>query len=129
MKLDFSGGRSIYLQIAESIEDDILRGALGEEEQLPSTTEMAVVLKINPATAAKGVNLLVDEGTVYKKRGIGMFVAEGAAARIRTKRRAAFYEGYVQKLLEEAGRLGITREELIGMIRAGGGPAAAGGAE
>lgn len=117
MKLDFSGDKSIYLQIAESIEDDILRGILAEEQQLPSTTEMAVALQINPATAAKGVNLLVEEGTAYKKRGIGMFVAQGAAARIREKRRAAFYEDYVQKLLEEAQRLCITREELIVMLR------------
>ncbi len=117
MKLQFSDGRSIYLQIAENIEEDILRGTIGEEQQLPSTTEMAVLFQINPATAAKGVNLLVEEGTVYKKRGIGMFVAQGATARIRQKRRAVFYENYIQKLLDEAGRLGITRDELTEMIR------------
>lgn len=120
MKLDFNGGQSIYLQIAESIENDILHSAIEEEQQLPSTTEMAVAFKINPATAAKGVNLLVDEGTVYKKRGIGMFVAQGAAVKIKQKRRAAFYRDYIQKLLDEAAGLGITQEELIAMIKNGG---------
>lgn len=120
MRLDFNGGQLIYLQIAESIENDILHGIIEEEQQLPSTTEMAVAFKINPATAAKGVNLLVDEGTVYKKRGIGMFVAEGAVLRIKEKRRAAFFSEYIQKLLNEAAGLGITQDELIAMIKNGG---------
>ena len=71
--------KSIYLQISEMIETDILRGILMEEEQVPSTNELARLYIINPATAAKGVNLLVDNGILYKKRGIGMFVAKGAS--------------------------------------------------
>lgn len=70
--------KSIYLQISEMIENDILRDILLEEEKVPSTNELAKFLKINPATAAKGINLLVDEGILYKKRGIGMFVSQGA---------------------------------------------------
>ena len=70
--------KSIYIQIKEMIEDDILRDVLLEEERVPSTNELARLYAINPATAAKGVNLLVDEGFLYKKRGIGMFVATGA---------------------------------------------------
>ena len=65
--------KSIYLQIGEMIETDILRGILLEEEQVPSTNELARLYTINPATAAKGVNILVDEGILYKRRGIGMF--------------------------------------------------------
>ena len=106
----------IYLQIAQMLEDDILRGVYREEEQVPSTNELAKLYTINPATAAKGVNLLVDEGILYKKRGIGMFVAEGAKAQIIRKRRDAFYDNYVRNLLEEAKSLGISRDELIAMI-------------
>ena len=70
--------KSIYIQIKEMIENDILRDILLEEERVPSTNELAKAYAINPATAAKGVNLLVDEGILYKKRGIGMFVAGGS---------------------------------------------------
>ena len=75
--------RPIFLQIAEQIENDIIAGQLAEETQVPSTNEFAAFHRINPATAAKGVNLLVDDGILYKKRGIGMFVAEGAARHAR----------------------------------------------
>lgn len=109
--------KSIYLQIGEMIETDILRGILLEEEQVPSTNELARLYSINPATAAKGVNLLVDEGILYKKRGIGMFVARGARETILRKRRAAFAQAHIAPLLNEARSLGITCEELIDMIK------------
>ena len=116
MLLNFDGEKPIYIQLAESIEDNILKGIFEEESQIPSTTEMAVSLQINPATAAKGVSLLTDEGIVYKKRGLGMFVSTGAKRIILQKRRAAFYRDYVSALLEEAAKLGIGRNELIRMI-------------
>lgn len=109
--------KSIYLQISEMIENDILRDILLEEEKVPSTNELAKFFKINPATAAKGINLLVDEGILYKKRGIGMFVAKGAKQAVKNKRRDAFYENFVKSLLTEAASLGIGEEELIEMIR------------
>lgn len=112
-----SQNKSIYLQVSEMIETDILRGILLEEERVPSTNELAKLYKINPATAAKGINLLVDEGVLYKKRGIGMFVAEGAKEQIIEKRQTAFYETYVKGLLEEAKSLGISSEQLIKMIQ------------
>ena len=108
--------KSIYLQIKEMIEQDILRDILLEEERVPSTNELAKLYAINPATAAKGVNLLVDEGILYKKRGIGMFVASGAKEAIRKKRREHFFENYVKGMLTEAANLGIRKEELIEMI-------------
>ena len=108
--------KSIYLQIKEMIEQDILRDILLEEERVPSTNELAKLYAINPATAAKGVNLLVDEGILYKKRGIGMFVASGAKEAIRKKRREHFFEDYVKAMLAEAANLGISKEELIEMI-------------
>ena len=107
----------IYLQIAQLLEDDILRGVYREEEQVPSTNELSRCYNINPATAAKGINLLVDDGVLYKKRGIGMFVADGAVALVQKKRRAAFYQQYVTALAREAKSLGLSEEELAGMIR------------
>ena len=108
--------KSIYIQIKERIEDDFLRDVLLEEERVPSTNELARLYAINPATAAKGVNLLVDEGILYKKRGIGMFVATGAKAQIQGKRRKQFYDNYVKSLMAEAMSLGITKKELVAMI-------------
>ena len=108
--------KSIYIQIKEMIETDILRDILLEEERGPSTNGLAKLYAINPATAAKGVNLLVDEGILYKKRGIGMFVAEGAKKTIQKRRRENFFETYIQGMLTEAASLGITKEDLIDMI-------------
>lgn len=109
--------KSIYLQISEMIETDILRGILLEEEQVPSTNELARLYTINPATAAKGINLLVDDGILYKKRGIGMFVAKGAREAILAKRKEAFAADHIVPLLAEAKSLGLTLEELINMIK------------
>lgn len=109
--------KSIYLQISEMIEDEILRDILKEEEQVPSTTELSKFYKINPATAAKGINLLVDKGILYKKRGIGMFVQEGAKSAIQKSRQESFYETYVTKIVREAKLIGISKEELSKMIR------------
>ena len=109
--------KSIYIQIKKMIENNILRDILLEEERVPSTNELAKLYAINPATAGKGINLLVDEGTLYKKRGIGMFVAAGAKQRIMAKRKENFYDDYVRSLMAEAKSLGITKQELIAMIQ------------
>lgn len=109
--------RPIFLQIAELIENDILSGTLPEESQVPSTNEYAAFHRINPATAGKGVNLLVDAGILYKKRGIGMFVTTGARARIVAARKDQFHLQYLEPLLAEADKLGLSRHELIELIR------------
>lgn len=111
--------KSIYLQIAEMIETDILRDILLEEERVPSTNELAKLYAINPATAAKGVNILVDEDVLYKKRGIGMFVSAGAKEAILSRRKNEFYDNYVKKLLEEAASIGLGKEEVIQLIQSG----------
>ncbi len=116
MFLDFDSERPIYLQIAEAIEDNIIRGIFEEESQVISTTEISVKYKINPATAGKGVKLLVDEGILYKKRGVGMFVCAGAKKTILKKRRENFCQGFILPLIDEASKLGITKEEIIDMI-------------
>lgn len=120
MQVNFSQDKSIYVQISEMLENNILRDILLEEERVPSTNEFARMYSINPATAAKGINMLVDEGILYKKRGIGMFVAAGAKEKIMKRRKNEFFDNYVKKLLEEARSLGITGRELIEMIEKNG---------
>ena len=115
MKEVLNQEKSIYIQIAEMIENDILRDIILEEERVPSTNELAKIYTINPATAAKGINLLVDKGILYKKRGVGMFVTSGAKQAIRESRKAEFYDKYIKSLLQEAEGLGIDKEELIKM--------------
>lgn len=117
MKLEFSSDKSIYLQIAESIEDEILKGVIEEEEQVMSTNEMATMYRINPATAAKGINILVNQDILYKKRGIGMFVATSAGKKIKEKRSDMFYHSFVMPLLEEAKSLGFSQEDIINMLK------------
>jgi len=116
MKLDPTNEKPIFLQLAEAVEDNILKGIYAEETQIPSTTEVSVTLKVNPATVNRGVNLLVNEGIIYKKRGVGMFVSSGARQKILSRRRQAFYESYRLPLLEEAKALGFTREDVIHML-------------
>lgn len=110
-------GRALFLQIAEQVEDSIIDESLAEETQAPSTNELAAFYRINPATAAKGVNMLVDKGILYKRRGIGMFVAAGARDTLLAERRAAFADRFVDPLLAEARKLGIDAEDVAALIR------------
>lgn len=109
--------KPIYLQIREKIEDQILRDILKEGEQAPSTNQLVNFYKVNHQTVAKGVNQLVDEGILYKKRGVGMFVSEGAKETLIKKRKEQFVDKYIIHLIEEAKILGITDEELITLIK------------
>ena len=120
MTMQMDDSRPIFVQIAERIENDIIDGIMPEESQVPSTNQFAAFYQINPATAAKGVNLLVDQGILYKKRGIGMFVASGVRETLMEKRKEHFYEQYVVSMVKEAEKLGITLEQLTEMIRRGG---------
>jgi DNA-binding transcriptional regulator YhcF (GntR family) len=108
--------KSIYLQISEMIEDEILRDIINEEEQVPSTTELSKFYKINPATAAKGINILVDEGILYKKRGIGMFVQAGAKEKVMESRKKKFKETYLKKIISEAKLIGLSKSDLKRLI-------------
>lgn len=112
----FEEGKPLFVQIAERIENEILDGTYPEGSQVPSTNELAAFLRINPATAGKGLNRLVDAGVLHKKRGIGMFVSTGARAQLAEGRRAAFAAEYVTPLLAEAAKLGISVEDLTAMI-------------
>lgn len=117
--MDFREEQPIFSQIAERLEDAILSGAYGEEQQVPSITEFSVAYKINPATALKGVNVLANAGLLYKRRGVGMFVAKGAKEQILSARREQFYAGHALNTVREAKKLGIRKDDLIDMIERG----------
>ena len=108
----FDDATPIYLQIAEEIRAQILSGELAEGARLISTTEYATRYRINPATANKAVALLVDEGLVVKRRGIGMFVVEGALADLRRSRRAAYTDDVLHPALDTGLALGLDDAEL-----------------
>ncbi len=120
----FDGRDPIYLQIADQIRAEILNGALGEEEQVMSTTQYATTYRINPATAAKAFTQLVDEGILYKRRGVGMFVATGAREQLLAARREAFFAEVVDPVAAEARLLGVPIEDVVGRLRRSG-PASA----
>jgi len=113
----FDDRAPIYLQIAGQIRDDIVAGTLRPGEQVMSTNQYATFHRINPATAGKAFQQLVEEGVLVKRRGLGMFVAEGADERLRLARRARFVEDVVDPAVVEARRLGISVDELVGVVR------------
>lgn len=115
--LNMESNKPIYVQIAEWIESEILSGALQKEEKVYSQYQLAELYTINPATAAKGLNLLADEGILFKKRGLGMFVTAEAKDIISIKRRNETVKTLIQELVTEAKRLQIREEELIQMIK------------
>jgi len=114
----FDGRDPIYLQIADQIRTEILSGALVEEEQVMSTTQYATTYRINPATAAKAFSELVEEGTLYKRRGVGMFVAPDARDRLLAQRRDRFFADVVDPVATEARMLGIPLDDVVARLRA-----------
>lgn len=119
MSSSLDNSKPIFQQIAEQIEDRIINDSLKEGDRVPSTNEFAAHYQINPATAAKGINQLVDQGILYKKRGIGMFVAEGAKAQLVKKRKDQFFESFIIPLRSEAEKLDISTQELKDMLERG----------
>lgn len=109
--------RPLFVQIAEQVEDSIVDGSLAEEDRAPSTNELAAFHRINPATAAKGVNLLVDKNILVKRRGVGMFVAPGARELLLAERRQAFADRFVGPLLAEARKLGLRAPDVISLLQ------------
>ena len=110
-------GTPLFVQIAGQLADDIVDGQLAEGARVPSTNELAAFYRINPATAAKGINMLVDDGVLEKRRGIGMFVAAGAREQLLAVRRKLFAEQYVDPMVAEANRLGIDSDTLVSLVR------------
>ena len=119
MNINTNIDKPIFIQIAEQLEDSIFTEVFPEETKIPSTNEISALLNINPHTVLKGMNMLVDEEIIYKKRGLGMFVKEGAVEKIRHKRQSQFYNQYIEALIEEATKLHMTKEEIITLIERG----------
>ncbi|WP_247106127.1 GntR family transcriptional regulator [Halalkalibacter sp. APA_J-10(15)] len=117
MSNSFEDDKPLFQQIAERIEESILDGSIVEGERIPSTNELAKYYQINPATAGKGINQLVDQSIIFKKRGIGMFVTDGARSIILQKRKDDFYDEYIVPLKAEAKRIGISSEALLTLIK------------
>ena len=115
--MQFNQDKPIFVQVADAIENQILDGLLKPEDQTPSTNDFQKVYQINPATARKGLNLLVDEGILYKKRGMGMFVSEDAMEKISNKRQKELFNNHIPELIKEIKRLNIPMEKLIEEIK------------
>jgi DNA-binding transcriptional regulator YhcF (GntR family) len=113
----FDDRSPIYRQIADQVKGDVLRGVLGADEQVMSTTQYAAYYRINPATAAKAFQQLVDEGVIYKRRGIGMFVSPTAQQALRAQRREHFFADIVDPMVAEARAIGIALTDIAEHIR------------
>jgi GntR family transcriptional regulator len=113
----FDDHTPIYRQIADRIKADVLAGTLRADEQIMSTNQYAAFYRINPATAAKAFQQLVDEGVIYKRRGVGMFVCADARAKLRAQHRKRFFTDVVDPMVAEAKAIGVPASEIIQRIR------------
>ncbi len=119
MELSQGNDKLLYIKLADWITDEILAGTFPEGSQIPSVAELSTGFKMNHITTLKGIGLLADAGIIFKKRGIGMYVAEGATQKIRSKRREEFYGKYILAASIEAKKLGIPLEELLHLTEKG----------
>ncbi len=117
MKLNAEGTKPIYVQIAEWLETEILDESIRGDEKMYSQYQLAEMFNINPATAAKGINILADNDILYKKRGLGMFVSSNAKERIQIKRKNETLKNLIVDLVIEAEHLNIDETELIDMVK------------
>lgn len=117
MSKAFHDKKPIFLQIKEKLADQIVNDQLKEHDQIPSTTQLVHFYKVNHMTASKGINLLVEEEIIYKKRGVGMFVAEGAKEKLLQQRKEAFADEFVIPMIEEANKLGLSEKEINTLIK------------
>lgn len=117
MILNTNGSTPIYIQIAEWLETEILSGRIEEDERIYSQYQLADMFNINPATAAKGLNILADKGLLYKKRGLGMYITPGAESKIGKERKEGKLRKLIDELVMESQRLGMDEQEVISMLR------------
>ena len=120
MKLNTEGMKPLYVQVSQWLETEILSGNIKENEKIYSQYQLAEMFNINPATAAKGLNILANEKIVYKKRGLGMFVETNAKENILRKRKDQNLKPLIWELVMESERLDVTENELINMIKTAG---------
>ena len=117
MQLSFTSQTPLFLQIAQQLEDAIFTGLYKEGGQIPSTTEISTSERINPSTVLKGMNMLVEKGWIEKRRGLGMFVCDGAKESIRRERQKDFSKSFIRPMLAEARKLGIDGDEIVALVR------------
>jgi DNA-binding transcriptional regulator YhcF (GntR family) len=117
LRIDSGSTKPIYVQIAEGIEDDVIAGLIPEGAPVYSQLTLSRELRVNPATAAKGINMLVNKGVLERQRGQSMTVAVGARARLLKERREDAFESRVRDLLAEARKLGMTRRDVEETIK------------
>lgn len=113
-----TGDKPIFQQLADHITAEILKGTYPEDSQIPSINEFAEFFRINPATANKGINILVNQGVIYKKRGIGMFVATGARTILLQEGRQEFIRTFIVPLITEASTLGMSKDDVLAAVTA-----------
>ncbi|SDY28789.1 GntR family transcriptional regulator [Salimicrobium album] len=116
MSTSFDDKKPIFIQIKEVIEDQIINNRLKNHDQIPSTNQLVQFYKINHITVSKGIDLLVEEEIIYKKRGVGMFVMEGAKEKLLLQRRNAFAEDFVLPMLKEAEKLKLSDAAIVKII-------------
>jgi DNA-binding transcriptional regulator YhcF (GntR family) len=114
--MKFNEGIPIYLQIKEEIENAIVTSSLKEEETIPSIRVLAQQYRLNPQTISNAVSELLNEGILYKKRGIGMFVEKGAQKKLKKKKNNEFRNSDLKKLILKSKSLGITKTELMNIL-------------
>lgn len=112
MPMEFSENKPIYLQIADSIMDSIMRGELPAGERLPSVRDYAVNAAVNPNTVMRTFTWLQQQELIFMKRGIGYFVADDASGRILGMRRKNFIEHEAGYFMERLASFGVTPEQL-----------------
>lgn len=116
MILDHNSPKPIYVQIAEWLETEIINENIGEHEKMYSQYQLADKFNVNPATAAKGLTLLLEADILYKKRGLGMFVNEQAKEKIIEKRKNENLKSIINNLVREAEYLKVSNEEIFKLI-------------
>ncbi len=113
MSTSWDDNQPIYWQLREKTVAAIIDGALAEGEALPSVRQVAVDLQVNPLTVSKAYQSLVEENLVEKRRGVGMFVCNGARSRLLASERQRFLEEKWPRLAEKIRQLGLSLEELM----------------
>lgn len=119
MQFNFESEEPLYRQVAQQIEQAIFLGSFVPGKQIPSTTEVSREFKINPATVLKGMNQLVAEHLIQKRRGRGMFVLDDAPKKIRHKRQAEFFQNYIVNMVKEAQNLHLSKKAVLSLVEKG----------
>lgn len=116
MKLDFDSDTPIYLQIAEMIREAILAGDIQEGEAIPSVRQISVEQNLNPQTVLNATQLLINENLIEKKRGLGMFVTDGARSQLQKSESERFRQQEIPGLIDRAKLLNISKDKLVQMV-------------